>query len=378
MKDFPLYRTPRAAVIGVLVLALPLVLLSLSPLGGLYAVMAVVFLLPTAACMAGLIGGALPMTLAAAAGLYAMQRVAGPMGLTLAAVYVLPILLAFVLVVSLRVPFLSACFTLIGVHVAALAACYLLLQQWTGGELYTAAGIAAANALDKWELGSTMLYHFYSSGLIDLPEDLRGTALIPVLGGYMLSPAARSDLLLSVRGLVSDAMASLIPNLIVTQSILGGVGCLLLPLRFGSVAAQRRAVRAEAAMETKTDANGGAAPSFPDLGMPPFETWHLPRGIGWQVGLALVAGYVLRASSSAPVAVAGVILYSAAHAVFTIQGAALVNYMQKARGRKRFWRVAVPLALMLLSVLMFLGVMDQISNIRRLRKPREPKEDMRG
>ena len=114
---------------------------------------------------------------------------------------------------------------------------------------------------------------------------------------------------------------------------------------------------------------------FPDLQMPRFETWHLPRGIGWQVGAALVAGYFLRSSASEGLRVAGAILYTAARSLFIIQGAALVNFMQKARGTKRTWRVIVPILLMLFSVLVFLGIFDQISNIRGLRKPRDTKED---
>ncbi len=372
MKDFPLFRSPRSAVAGTLLTALPLLILSGSLLSGMYAVMLVLFLLPAALCITAAVCGLLPMTLGAAAGLIAMGRLFGQQGLMLAAVYVLPILASFLLAVSLRVPFKRACPGLIGVHVAVLAGCYLLLQSWAGGSLYTAAGEKAAQALKNWELGDNMLYQLYSMGLIGLPEELQGTALTPVLGGYTLSEAAREDLLLSLSTLVTRSLALLIPNVIVTQSILGGVACLLLPLRFGYIAQERRAFLSPSGEES-----GGEGPSpvdFPDLGMPKFETWHLPRGIGWQVGLALAAGYLLRNSVNPAVSVAGIILYSAAHAVFSIQGAAMVYFMQKLRGTKRVWRVIVIAALFLFSVLVFIGIFDQINNIRGLRKPREPKE----
>ena len=138
-----------------------------------------------------------------------------------------------------------------------------------------------------------------------------------------------------------------------------GLNWICIP-RFGYLAAERRAFLSETAEGTVTDAQGRAQVDFPDLQMPRFETWHLPRGIGWQVGAALVAGYFLR---------------TAARSLFIIQGAALVNFMQKARGTKRTWRVIVPILLMLFSVLVFLGIFDQISNIRGLRKPRDTKED---
>lgn len=373
MKDFPLFRSPRAAAIGVVLMALPTVGLSLLPLGGLYATLAVLFLLPAAMCISGLVCGAAPMMAGAAFGLVSMYWVGGSRGLTLGAVYLLPILAAFVLIVALRIPFKQGCPAMIGVHLLAMAGCFLMLQQWAGGRLYAAAGNAVMNVLDRWELGDTMLYQLYAMGMIDLPDALSGTAIQRVIGGYALSEAARSDLLLSVRSLVSGALAAMVPNVIVSQSILGGVACLLLPLRFGYIAAEKRAFL-EAPVAEEGEEPRRAPVDFPDLQMPKFESWHLPRGIGWQVGLALVIGYFLSTRSGTPAGIAGTILYSASRAVFSIQGAALVNYMQKTRGTKRVWRVIVPLLLMLFSVLIFLGIFDQISNVRGLRKPREPKE----
>ena len=93
-------------------------------------------------------------------------------------------------------------------------------------------------------------------------------------------------------------------------------------------------------------------------------------------GLLLLAGYLLRSSAHPTAAIAGTVLYSAGHAVFSIQGAALVNFMQKSKGTRRGWRVIVPILLLLFSLLVFIGIFDQISNIRRLRKPREPKEEI--
>ena len=376
MKDFPLYRSGRSAIIGTLILAVPLLLLASTPLLGLYAVLIVLFLLPVALCMASLMCGLLPMVIGAAAGLISMHMLLGMNGLTLSALYLLPILLAFLLVILRRVPFWKGCAVMIGVHLATLAAVYAVLQQWTGGALYAAAGAAAAQALENWELGDTMLYQFYAMGLIGLPESLAEGALRPVAGGYTLSSAARADLLLSVRTLVETALTTLIPNIIVSQSILGGVLSLLLPLRFGFIAAEKRAFLSESDDQYMTDETGKKKVAFPDLGMPPFSLWHVPRGIGWQVGAALILGYFLRVSATPALSVAGVILYSAASAVFIIQGAALINFTQKSRGTRRVWRVVVPVLLAAFSVLSLIGIFDQIVNIRGLRKPREPKEGL--
>ena len=395
MKDFPLYRSVRSCAAGSLLLVLPLFLLSFSPLLGIYAVAAVLLLLPTAVCLAGMCCGLIPMALGVMSGMFSMYRLLGAPGLTLCAVYVLPIVGAFVFFVSQRVPFRKSCLGMIGTHLLALCAVYILLQRMAGGRLYDAAGEAAVSALKNWELGDMMLYQIYSFGLIDVKDGLQQ-------GLYGLSDAARQDLLLSLKNLISMELKYLVPNVIVTQSILGGVLCMLLPLRFGFIAQEKRqftsgiheihssfwgrqAFSDEAPeMLTEDPAEKSADErkpekekvDFPDLGMPPFSLWHLPRGKGWQVGAALAAGYFLRESRTPATQVAGVILYAAAASIFIIQGAATVNFMQKARGTRRGWRVALPIILFLFSLLMLVGIFDQMSNIRGLRKPRESKEDI--
>jgi len=370
MKDFPLYRSVRGAVLAAALVAGPLLLLAFSPAGGLYVPLAVLFLLPAAACIAGLTGGALPMALGAGAGLFAMYRLFGGPGLTVSALYLLPILAVFVAVICLRVPFWKGCAAMAAAHLLCLSAVYALLRDWAGGDLYAAAGQAAVNALQSSSMGDSLLYQFYSMGLLSLRDELAEHALQPSLFGYYtLSADARADLLLSVNTLVTSDLATRVPNVIVSQSILGGVACLLLPLRFGFLAEEKRAFLSAGT----ADAPAGKI-NFPDLGMPPLSTWHLPRGVGWQVGAALAAGYLMQGSGTPMTAVAGAVLYAAASAVFMVQGAALVNFLQKSRGSSRALRVLLPLVLMAFSVLLFMGIIDQMMNIRGLRKPREPKE----
>ena len=378
MKEaFPPIRSVKSCVVGALALALPFLLLALpgqgllGPLPALYAALLTLYLLPPALCTVEMVCGTLPMMIGLAAAFSVLYALMGTTGLLLAAVYVLPVLIAFFSVVSLRVPFRKSVFILMGVHAAALAVVFLICQRMAGGDLYTAAGDAAANFLKNWEAGDMMLYQLYSTGLISLTGENADSMLRQVLGGYQLSAAARADMLLSVRAVVSEGLKSLVPYTLVSRSVIGGVACLLLPLRFGFLAEEKRAFLRDDGPE-----NGGNKIKFPDLDMPPFSLWHLPRGIGWQVGAALAAGYIFRVSAAPALATAGSILYAAASSVFTVQGAAALNFIQKARGARRSWRVIVPVLLLATQILMFIGIFDQISNFRGLRKPPEPKEDM--
>ncbi len=371
-------RSVKAAVIGSLLVIVPYALLLpgrdiLGPLPAVYAVMLTAILLPTALCLITMVCGTAPMLVAVGAAMSVLYTLMGVTGFALSALYVLPILAAFLVIMRREVPFKKSCPIMIGVHVAALAAVFAVCQRLTGGDLYNAAGNAVADFLKQWDMGDLLLYEFYSMGLIDLRESLRDNALQSSLYTFALSDAAREDMLLSVRTMITGQLQMLIPNLIVTQSIQGGVACLLLPLRFGYLAEEKRAFRREEPVGTPGEKQ---AVDFPTLDMPPFQTWHLPRGIGWQVGAALVAGYVLRLSGTFALRIAGIMLYGAASSVFVIQGAAFINFMQKQRGTKRFWRVLVPLLLMTTPFLMFIGIFDQLNNVRGLRKPPEPKEDI--
>ena len=381
MNDrLPLVRSVKSCIVGTLLIALPFLFFILpgqrellGPLPALYAALLILFLLPTALCLATMVCGTLAAALGLAAALASITVLTGTGGLLLTAVYVLPVLAAFYIIIAYQIPFRKSCPVMIGVHVAALAAVYALAQRMAGGDLYTAAGNAVADFLESWEMGDMMLYQLYSTGLIGLKNDVTDNVLLQVLGGYKLSAAAKADMLLSVRSMVRELLESLVPNELVSQSILGGVACLLLPLRFGFLAEERRAFLREGPGELTED--GKQKINFPTLDMPPFSLWHLPRGIGWQVGVALAAGYMLRMTKTPALSIAGSLLFAAASSIFMIQGAAAINFLQKSRGTRRFWRVVVPILLMMIRALVIIGIFDQISNFRGLRKPPEPKED---
>lgn len=365
MKDFPMIRSLKSSVIATLAIAVPMLLLAQSPITGIYAALLLIMAAPTACCMAGTISGLAPMIVCALACVGSLYGLAGVTGVGIAAVYLFPLLIGFVVLICCRVPFWKGCGVMIGLHVAAMAAVFLILQNLAGGSLYTAAGDGAAQYLSEWEYGDSMLYQAYAMELISLPSSLEEGMLVQVTGGYALSEAARADLLLSVRSLVENLLAGWVPSLIASQSILGGTACLLLPFRFGFLANERRAFK-----------NQPHSEKFCNLDMPPLDSWHIPRGIGWKVGLALIGGYLLSTlSTSVPGQIAGSMLYSGASALFAIQGAATMNFVQKLKGVKRFWRVAVPILLWAFSLLKIIGILDQVMNIRGLRRPPEEMED---
>ena len=379
-NQLPLVRSVKACVTGALLVSLPFLFFMLpgqrilGPLPAVYATLLILYLLPAALCLVTTVCGLAAAIVGLTAAMACMAALTGTQGLALALLYVVPVLAAFLTVIRFEIPFWKSLLTMIVVHAAALTAVYVLARRMAGGDLYNGAGEAVAAFLENWDMGDLMLYQMYSMGLIDLKSDLADNALLQVMGGYQLSSAARADMLLSVRSLITGILRSMVPHLIVSQSITGGTACLLLSLRFGFLAEEKREFLRDDSFIEEAEGEKKQAVHFPDLGMPPFSQWHIPRGMGWKVGAALAAGYLLRISVEPALGTAGVLLYGAASSIFTIQGLAALNHFQKKRGSRRFWRVLVPLLLMTTGIPVVIGVFDQINNFRGLRKPPEPKE----
>lgn len=368
MKDFPLIRSGKAAAVASLLLAVPVLLLSLSPLTGLYALFCILFLMPLACCLAAAVGGLLPGLVGLAASLFSAWQLLGPSGLAGCCMYLLPIFLVFLFLMGQKPAFFKGCALMIVTHILAIGCVYLYAQQLFDHQLYRQTADAAVTALSEMPECDMLLIQLYQAGFITLPSSLEDQLKLLPNGLYLLAPDARQDLLLSIGSMIESLLLSLVVLVMTQHSIISGVACLLLPLRFGKLYHEKLAFLAPEGTEI--------AP-FPDLKMPPLSLWHLPRGMGWKVGAVWVVGSLLQgAGGNESAALAGAILYYSASAVFAWQGAALMNFTQKARGTKRPFRVMIPILFFILGILPYLGIFDQIINLRGLRKPPEPKEEL--
>ncbi len=246
-NQFPLVRSVKACVTGALLVSLPFLFFMLpgqrilGPLPALYASLLILYLLPTALCLVTAVCGLAAAAVGLAAALTCMQALTGPQGLALTALYVVPVFAAFLAVIRFEIPFRKSLLAMIVAHAASLTAVFVLARSMAGGDLYNGAGEAVASFLENWDMGDLMLYQMYSMGLIGLKSDLADGALQQIFGGYRLSAAARADMLLSVRSLITGMLRTMVPHLIVSQSITGGTACLLLSLRFGFLAEEKRA-----------------------------------------------------------------------------------------------------------------------------------------
>lgn len=372
MKELPLIRSNKAALIGGLLLTAPVLLFSLNPMLGIYGILIITLLMPVASCLVALTGGIAPAALGITASVFACAQLAGLPGMISACLYLIPIFAMFIAVHWQKPPFFKGCVMMIVTHMLATGFVYLYLQQCFGQQLYRAAADGIMGWLAAQPECDSLLYMVYQQNLItlntEMQEELKALfAVSPFAALVEFPPEIRKEMLLSLGALVEQLLFEITVMLFTMQAILSGVACLLLPQRFGKIMYTRQKFLA---------GENAALPPFPDLNMLPLSLWHIPRGMGWKVGVAWLAGSLLQNMDAAlGVQIAGAILHHCSTAIFTWQGAALLNFTQKARGTKRVFRIIIPLLLLILGVLPYMGILDQLINLRGLRKPPEPKED---
>ena len=160
----------------------------------------------------------------------------------------------------------------------------------------------------------------------------------------------------------------MLPSLLVSGSILYSVIGLGLGIFFGQRSRHRRAVRLN---EDEQD--------IPDLDMPPLSRWHIPRPWGLRIGI-LGLGYFLISMGNDTLQTVGALMWQVFATLFSLQGLAAIHHNQKAHGTGKFWRIALFVAAFTVSfmqtVLIIMGLMDQITNMRGLRPPLLPRDNL--
>ena len=360
MRKLPLVRTPVSAVVLVLGFA-ACALLCLMPLtmptGLMILYTAGPFMLPLTLMLAGTV----PAYLCLAVSAGCLFLLFGFPGLAVGLVYLGSMLAVFhVLCVRearFRTVALSAVLTLVLSQTA--------LYAWLQAAYHRQAFQAAADAMTDWFLqnsgeGDILLYLLNSSGLLPLSSSFQGAGFE---SGYVLTDAARSDLLSALSALVVGMLNQMTTAMIVGMSLYLGAAAALIPERAASAFRKRR---------LRLGDGDASNPPVPIESAPRLKTWHLPRGWGLKVGI-LAAGYLLQTASTGALQVLGRICFEVFSAVFTIQGVALINHLQVGRRHRKGWRIAVPLLLCMIlpNAMYIVGVFDQILDPRHLRAREE-------
>ncbi len=291
------------------------------------------------------LGGILPSLLSVMLILFAAMRVYGTTGIWLLA-YLLPVLLAFLVCLEMRLPFIKTAGTVGAAFILSAVALFVIFQYRAGGNLYSALAQAAIDGLDQLPGRDSLLYTLWKSGLISSGQEA-GTQVFGSTGTeWSFKPEVVQEFYKGIRVRISSLAASLMPGILTTYSISLSTLGLGFSIHLGS--------------RWKT---------CPDLFMTPFSLWHIPRHAGKRLWI-LAAGYLIALlSNNLVLVVAGQMMYNVFFSLYAIQGLSLIDYRFKARGVRPWLRVVSHLLLfaVLPPVAMVLGVYDQAADPRRLR-----------
>lgn len=359
----------RAAIVSVLVCA---ALLALACMGMAFPAVTLsvcaLMLMPVVLLLIAPLAGLIPMLTGLAMTVASLYAVGGWMLCGLGALYLAPMTAVYAACLLRKRPFWQTVGAVAGTLSLMLIVIFVLLQNMTGWQLYAAAGDAVADTLRTMPGRDTLLSMLCQAGLLRVPASMQETALVAVEGGYVLSAEVAEELTRQARTLVISFIQQLLPALLVSGSALNALMGVSLGLFYGRRAVRRRAYKRN---EPEQD--------IPDLSMPPLSQWHIPRPWGMRIGIFAVGYLLMNLAGNETVYLLGALMWQVFYTCFAVQGLAAFHYSQKKRGTGRFWRVAIIAAAFMLplvqTVLMVIGVLDQLTNTRGLRPPLAPRNN---
>lgn len=362
------YTTLRAALISCILCALMLSFFSVAALPAVNMAVITLSVMPVYLIITGMVAGFVPLSICALGTLSCLGMTGGVRLMLFGLLYLLPFLAAFVYGVSKRRHFWKTLGSMVGALFVSQIAIFAILQGMTDGNMYQAAGNAVADFVAAAPGRDNVFYLFLNAGLLGLPESMIDSALVTVENYYTFSEEAALEMLKQLRSLVSGLLQNMMPSLIVSGSILYSVIGLGMGIHFGQRSKHRRAMRLN---EPEQD--------IPDLDMPPLSRWHIPRPWGLRIGILGIGYFLISFAQSNAVMLAGALMWQVFATCYGLQGLAAIHYNQKKRGTSKFWRVALIVASLALSfmqyVLIFMGIIDQITNMRGLRPQLPPREN---
>ncbi|MBR6525950.1 MAG: hypothetical protein IKT57_08250 [Clostridia bacterium] len=382
MTDLPLFRAQKGTYITLLLFFL-LFMACFTPFS-LWSLMVLYMVGCVALCTIAKNQGIVPAGICLLFSLGGMYVVFGAPGAYVTAGYLLPTFLMYLLLKARKAKPLYAAPALILCQLLSQTAIFLLLNARVGGELFFKAGESVAALLADNELGDMVLISMANYGLLPLSSELAKDAVtLAENGTYMLSAAAKAELLLAVRMLAENLLTALLPGMLISHSVETGLLCWLWPRH----RAERNAMSAEEKQQEKFRRRSGRVFDLPEepatleatlkeKRIPHISLWHLPRPWGLRIGI-LGLGYFLISSDNTAFAMLGQMFYSLFTVVFSIQGLATLNFVQQKKGSRYQWRVGLPIVLTLAfpNTLIILGLLDQLTNMRMLRPLRRPPDD---
>ena len=348
MNSVRLFTNPKRSLILLIALAALMVMLSSIPFAPLYFISIGFILFPVAGLILSAVGGWAALALAGAIIAYGAFRLFGMTGVMVLA-YTLPAGAALLVCIELKLAFPKTLAVVLASFVVGVLAFYLLAQRATGGNLFGYAARATLTGLDGLTQRDTLLYNLWKGGLLAHGQPEGTQVFIENGQGWTFTPAVLDEFYKQISFRVESLLQSVFQGLLTSFGIYIAALGSYLALRLG----------------------GTSLPdSCPNLGMPPFQLWHISKPLGNKLWV-LAAGYLLMLIGSSPVIqLAGALMFNVFYAIYVIQGMAVFDF-RLSQGHMRPWLrylILLLLFVILQPMMVFIGILDQLRDTRGLRQ----------
>lgn len=372
MRTYRLWLSPRSALLSLLVIAAVVATMASAPFAGMYLFTATAMLFPFMLQIILTTAGLLP----AHGGLsmigYGLYHVFGISGALFGVSYLLPLTLLMTGCLQARLHYRRTMMVLTLGYAVLVTLLYLLARKQLGGDPFTELTRQAIASLDAMADRDSFLNTFYRFGMLALPAELAADPLVEAAQGWTFSPAVLQEFYKQATTRIDLWLRAMLPTLISSYSIQWGVAGLFVAMHFGRRQAQRIAYFSQD--DTK------AEDVLPDIGMPAFSQWHIPKELAVLLYGFLGLWLVIRLLQAESLMLPAQMMYHTAAALFSIQGLSFVNHWQKKRDTSpRLRGLTLVLLLVVLSqAALMLGVFDQFADPRKLRAEQSDPEERNG
>ncbi len=348
MTGIRILTNQKRSFILLVILAVLSFALSSLPMAPLYFVSFGLILFPLAGMMLGAVGGWLPLTAAGAIIAFSAFRLFGLPGL-MVLVYAMPAGVALMLAIEIKLPITKTLAVVLVAYVTGVLGFYLLAQGATSGDLFGYTAQAAITGLDQFDMRDALLYNLWKGGLLSHGQPEGTQVFIENGRGWTFVPGVLEEFYKQISFRLTAMLQSVFQGLLTSFAIyMTGLGTYL-ALKLGSAS---------------------SPDACPVLGMPPFQNWHIPREAGKKLWI-LAAGYLLMMFATSQVAqLMGALMFNVFYAIYVMQGLAVFSFRLRL-GTMRPWLRHLLLFLLftiLQPALVFIGILDQLRDIRGLRQ----------
>ncbi|MDD4080017.1 MAG: DUF2232 domain-containing protein [Eubacteriales bacterium] len=322
--------------------------LSSIPLAPMYFVFFGLILFPLAGMGLAAVGGWLAILFGGAVVAWGATRLFGIPGLMVLA-YMLPAAIALLISIEMRLPYLKAGLAVLASYVLGVLALYFFIQRAAGGNAFPYAAQEAILALEHLPQRDIFLYNLWKGGLISHGQPSGTQVFIENGNGWTFTPQVLEEFYKQLAYRIETLLQSLFHGMLTSLGIYIAA--------IGSYAALRLGKTAQ-------------PDSCPDLGMPNFENWHIPRPIGMKLWV-LAAGYLLMVlGTSVVIQLAGSLMFNVFFAIYTVQGLAVIDHRLSHTRLNRWLRRALLIVLFIIlqPLLVIIGILDQARDSRGLRR----------